>query len=461
MKALNYLIIAVVFSISASEALAQRAIVPVERPSSSQPQSFYVNVSVDHENRIYEEGDLMTVTVESSKPGYLYLLYKDASGSVALLFPNRFHTDNHIAASKKVVVPSSSMSFDLQTMAPFGKEKLQAIVSLNPINTQALSNSGGSLPFQMLNSRQLDGLKNEFSRAIGVVGRNQEESSENDVAEYTMEITTVKRGQVPQTNKKRIFVGICVAKYSDSRIPALPACEKDIVAIGRFFNSSPAIDSDESLVYINKDVTKEKIRALFYDYLPNHTNPGDEVIIYWTGHGARCADTSGDEKDRYDETLVLYDSKPNDPSTQLIDDDFGRWVQNLSGRKVLFIMDTCHSEGMGNRAKALRLSDDWDSEYDWDFGLGECSVVKDLGQPNLALIASCAKDEVSLVREDDDMSVMTWYVVDCLKKNPSISHKELHSKIKSQVYDYVMKVYDIKQNVGIQDEFESPMILNP
>ena len=186
MKALNYLIIAVVFSISASQAFAQRAIVPVERPTSSQPQSFYVNDSVNHENRIYEEGDLMTVTVESSKSGYLYLLYKDASGSVALLFPNKFHTDNHIGASRKVVIPNSSMSFDLQTMAPFGKEKLQAIVSLNPINTQALSNSGGNLPFQVLNSRQLDSLRNDFSRAIGVVGRNREEGSENDVAEYTM-----------------------------------------------------------------------------------------------------------------------------------------------------------------------------------------------------------------------------------------------------------------------------------
>lgn len=455
MKALNYLIIAVVFSIAASQALAQRAIVPVERPTSSQPQSFYVNVSVNHENRIYEEGDLMTVTVESSKSGYLYLLYKDASGSVALLFPNRFHADNHIDAPKKVVIPNSSMSFDLQTMAPFGKEKLQAIVSLKPINTQALSNSGGNLPFQVLNSRQLDGLKNEFSRAIGVVGRNREETSENDVAEYTMEITTVKKGHVPQRNKKRIFVGICVAKYSDSRIPALPACEKDIVAIGRFFNSSSAIDSDESLVYINKDVTKEKIRALFYDYLPNHTNPGDEIIIYWTGHGARCSDTSGDEKDGYDETLVLYDSKPNDPKTQLIDDDFGRWVQNLSGRKVLFLIDTCHSSGMGNRAKSLSSDDDW------DFGFSECSVVKDLGQSNLALISSCAKSEVSLVREDDEMSVMTWYVVDCLKKSPSVNQKELHSKIKSQVFDYVKKVYGIDQNVVIQDDFDTPMILNP
>ena len=397
----------------------------------------------------------MEVTVTSSRAGYLYLLYKDAKGSVTLLFPNGFHSSNRIEANEKVTIPDAKMNFDLKTMAPFGKEVLQAIVTLKPVDLKSLSNIGGRQVFNVLNSRQLAGLKDEFSRAIGVVGRNEEGSSENDCAEYTIEITTVPKGQVPQTNKKRIFVGICVAKYADRRIPALPACEKDIEAIGRFFDSSSAVDSDESLVYINKDVTKEKIRDLFYDYLPNHTKPGDEVIIYWTGHGARCSDTNGDEKDGYDETLVLYDSKPNDPKTQLIDDDFGRWVQNLSGRKVLFLLDTCHSSGMGNRAKGLFSNDDW------DFGFGECATMKDLGQSNLALISSSAKSEVSLVREEEDMSVMTWCIMDCLKKRSQINHKQLYSEIKDQVNDYVKRVYHTSQNVMIQDDLESPMILNP
>ena len=213
------------------------------------------------------------------------------------------------------------------------------------------------------------------------------------------------------------------------------------------------MNANDSLVYINEDVTKKKLHELFYDYLPSHTRPGDEIIIYWTGHGARCADTSGDEKDGYDETLVLYESKPNDPNTQLIDDEFGRWVQNLSGRKVLIILDTCHSFGMGNRAKNL-VTDEW------DFGFSECSVVKDLGQSNLALIASSAKNEVSLVRESEDMSVMTWYMMESLRDEP-INHRQLHDKIKDQVFDYVKRVYNTNQNIAIQDELESPMVLNP
>lgn len=460
MKALNYLLAVGCLALFTSSLLAQgRAIVPVERTQGSSPQSFYVNVSVDHENHVYEANDLMEVTVETSKTGYLYLLYKDAGGNVTLLFPNSFHSDNRIEGNKKVKIPDAHMNFDLQTMPPFGKETLQAIVTLKPIEVSSLTNFRNGQTFNVLSARQLENLREEASRAIGVVGRNQE-SSGNDMADCVIEITTVPKGQVPQTRKKRVFVGICVAKYSDSRIPALPACEKDLEAMGRFFNASSAIDADESVVYINESATRQKIHDLFFDYLPNHTNRGDEVIIYWTGHGARCSDTSGDEKDGYDETLVLYDSKRDDPQTQLIDDDFGRWVQNLSGRKVLFILDSCHSSGMGNRAKSLRSNDRF-LDSDWDFGFGECATMKDLGQSNLALIASCAKSEVSLVRDEQDMSVMTWYVMEHLKKDSGITHDQLYKKIKPQVYDYVKQIYEIEQNVVIQDDFDSPMILNP
>lgn len=457
MKALNYLFIALAFSISASTAFAQKDIVPVKRTDESKPQSFYVNISVNHKNRIYEEGDPMTITVKSSKQGYLYLFYRNAKGNVSLIFPNKYHTDNFIGSKKKVKIPDAEMNFEFTTLAPFGKERLQAFVFLKPVNIKTLDDID-DLPFKKFNSRDLNDVQQEFERDIIVQGKKV---SKNDFAEFSMDITTFKKGHVQKTKQKRVFVGICVAKFDDPLIPALPACEKDIKAVESFFNSSPAIDAGKSRILVNSAATKKGVRDLFFNYLPSNTNPGDEIIIYWTGRGARCSDVSGDEKDGYDETLVLYDSKIDEPKTQLIDDDFGRWMQNLSGRKVLFIMDTCHSRGMGNGARGLLgPNDDWD-DYDWDFGFSECSCVKDLGQSNLALIASCAKSQVSLVRKNDDMSVMTWFVIDCLNKNRSINHQELYEKIKSNVFKYVKEEYEIEQNVEMQDEFTSPMILNP
>ncbi|MBR0238247.1 MAG: hypothetical protein IJQ39_09165 [Thermoguttaceae bacterium] len=53
MKKLAFLTFAALLFVSASVAFAQTRNVVVE-PGSILPQSFYVNVSVDHENRVYQ-----------------------------------------------------------------------------------------------------------------------------------------------------------------------------------------------------------------------------------------------------------------------------------------------------------------------------------------------------------------------------------------------------------------------
>lgn len=459
MKAFQYLLIAVSLALPVSQAFAQaaRPIVPVKRPQGAIPQSFMVDVSVDHENGVYEEGDLLKITVKSSESGYLYLIDRDVKGNIVLMYPNGYHPDNRIEGGKEVSIPSDGMEFDLQTRAPFGKETIQAIVSRKKLQLSKLNNYENGQKFLQLSERDLNSMKqavnHQLSKTIYPVEHSEAvESVKNDVAECTIKITTVQRGQqTPQITKKRIFVGICVAKYSDPKIPALPACEKDMEAVARFFNDSSAVDSKESIVYRNEEVTREKIYDLFFNYLPNHTNPGDEVIVYWTGHGGRCSDVNGDEKDGFDETLILYDSKKIDTSTQLVDDDFGVWVQQIKKCKVLFILDTCHSGGMANNAESL----------DWDFGLSEVATSKDLGQRDLAVIASSTKDTPSYVRDEGDMSVMTYFMMEHLKKNSQITHKHLYARIKPEIEEYAQRIYQCKQTVVIQDEFTKPMILNP
>ncbi|MBR6435675.1 MAG: DUF4384 domain-containing protein, partial [Thermoguttaceae bacterium] len=109
-----------------------RSIIRVVDPI--QTQEFAVKTSVDHENHIYKEGEFMTVTVESTRSGRLYLFYKDAGGNVTVLFPNKFHQDNQIEANTPLVIPDDAMAFQLQTQPPFGQEVLQAVVTLKPID---------------------------------------------------------------------------------------------------------------------------------------------------------------------------------------------------------------------------------------------------------------------------------------------------------------------------------------
>ncbi|MBQ4143912.1 MAG: DUF4384 domain-containing protein [Thermoguttaceae bacterium] len=436
-------------TVSDAAASGARGMVVTERRS----ETFYVNISMDHQDRVYEEGDRMHVTVTSSRSGYLYLLYKDAVGNVSLLFPNKFEQNNKIEANTQILIPSQEMNFDLTTQAPFGKETLQAVVTLQPIKDASVADFRNSGSVKSLSERDVYSL-NQGVRGVAVT--EKERGSTPQMAEFNLDITTYPRGGRPSAAKKeRIFVGIGVARYEHSRINSLPACEGDLQAMGKFFAQNSYINLDKSLIYKNEEVTMENMRKLFTEYLRDNTKPGDEVIIYWTGHGSRYSDTNGDENDGMDETLVLYDSKPNDPETQLRDDEFGRWLQDLSGRKVLVILDTCYSGGLGSQAKSLT------SDAEWDFGFGECAYVKDIGQSDLALITSSAQNEVSLMRSQMDMSVMTWFIVKELQNTPSLTHKQLYQNIKGKVYDFVKEAYEVEQNVFLQDDLSVPMILNP
>ena len=71
---------------------------------------------------------------------------------------------------------------------------------------------------------------------------------------------------------------------------------------------------------------------------------GDLFLITYSGHGGQMPDTNQDEKDRQDETWVLFDR-------QLVDDElYQLWGQFKAGVRILALSDSCHS---GSVTRAL------------------------------------------------------------------------------------------------------------
>ncbi len=71
---------------------------------------------------------------------------------------------------------------------------------------------------------------------------------------------------------------------------------------------------------------------------------GDLFLITYSGHGGQVPDTNNDEKDRKDETWVLYDR-------QLVDDElYQLWGKFKTGVRILALSDSCHS---GSVTRAL------------------------------------------------------------------------------------------------------------
>lgn len=79
-----------------------------------------------------------------------------------------------------------------------------------------------------------------------------------------------------------------------------------------------------------------------YRNLVLSSKPGDTVFTHYSGHGGRVRDTSGDEDDGYDETLIPLDFQR---AGQITDDELYQVLVKPMPRGVLMtsLMDCCHS----------------------------------------------------------------------------------------------------------------------
>ncbi len=100
----------------------------------NEQSGFMIRVSVDKPDRVYHEGETMTVTVVPERDCYVYLLYYDAEDNIACLLPNEFQPENYLKAKVEYQVPAQGDSFRFRAKAPFGDELLHVVATLKPLD---------------------------------------------------------------------------------------------------------------------------------------------------------------------------------------------------------------------------------------------------------------------------------------------------------------------------------------
>jgi len=416
--------------------------------------SFMLRVDVDKPDRTYRVGEHMKVTVNSEKDCYLYLLYYGASNQVACLFPNKYQTDNRIRANTTVTVPAPNADFQFTASPPCGKEYLQVIGTLKPVDILKDKPLDKSIATP-LETGDLKDMVVELKKG-----------EPRDWAEARIDILTVEApNYTPPGEGKRYAVCVGISQYKSDRVPPLRVSHLDAERMAKALKEVCKVDDVTLLT--NAQATRAAIEKAIFQDLAAKTRPGDSVFVFFSCHGGRTADTNGDEPDGLDEYIVPHDGVMGSPETMILDDAFARWMQELDGRKIAVILDNCYSGGSSKSIKGLgSLPAGPASLYFID---GELQRTKDLGQPNTMVLAACQANQIAWeMPSENDGSVLTYYVLSAVRDRATdangdghVSLGEIYRVIKAPVEEYVRKTFEAAQNPILLDNANDGIYFKP
>lgn len=207
-----------------------------------------------------------------------------------------------------------------------------------------------------------------------------------------------------------LFVGI--SQHADSAVPRLRSAVADARSMAGTATGSAAV-VDEAIVLCNQEASRAAVETAICERLPAMSQPGDTVLIYWSGHCGRMADENGDEASGYDEYLLPFDCALSDRNQAILDEAFAKWLRHLRGRDVWFIVDTVHAGGFDDVLQAA----------------GE------EGPGRVRLLAACDAGQVALEREKPPMtSYFTGALVEYMRKagrrlNLALAARAVHAAL--------------------------------
>lgn len=154
--------------------------------------------------------------------------------------------------------------------------------------------------------------------------------------------------QAPPTHWA-LIVGISdYVHFGDEAGGDLPGAERDARIMRDVLVERWGFPVENVRLLLSREATKEGITEAITEWLPARARPGDNVLVFFAGHGSQMWDESGDEDDGLDETIAPADVDPLSFDFDISDDQMGEWLAALPTDNVIVILDNCNS-GTGTR----------------------------------------------------------------------------------------------------------------
>lgn len=424
---------------------------PGERLINSDPP-FLTAVEVDRNDGVYREGDRMTVRFRAERKAYLYLLYHQADGKSFLLFPNLARSDNLIEARRNVNIPSAEDGFKFRTRPPFGTEVLQVLAATTPIaELNDLLDKDQTTPTVSANV---------LSAVANTLRSDKRLWAEHRLLIRTMKADAPNRPRVA----KRVGLFVGIGEYQEPRLAAThQQLRHSAKVVHELMLKRGQLDPKRTRLLTDKLATKAGIEESIFRWLPNVSEPGDTVFIYFSGHAGQSDNLDGSEADGKDEALAPYDltagsdemtveqRKAAHRQSLILDDTLARWLQQLHGRQIVLILDTCHSGGVVQGKSLSQFFED------------ESTRVKDISQLNTVVLTSCGADEQALFENTPDNTMwFTYFLAQAIKSNQPLTVKQAHAFCLAGMREVLRKLRESRvQEPTLTDNALLPILIVP
>src|SRR5215204_4801625 len=181
----------------------------------------------------------------------------------------------------------------------------------------------------------------------------------------------------------------------------------------------------ETSIMLDSQATQQNVKAALQELI-SATNAGDVAVFTYSGHGTQVSDPSGDESDRYDEAICLYDGN-------VIDDELRVILEGLHPQATLVVIsDSCFS-GSVTRIAPEPATPRFIRPIVSTAGktTRRAFLLPEAGMPEI-LISGCTDSEYSYDAEFNDRpnGAMTAYAIQVIKQNPDITYRQFHAGLR-------------------------------
>jgi hypothetical protein len=316
--------------------------------------------------------------------------------------------DSRIPAGKAVTIPPPGDGFRFRVGPPFGNEVFQVVASLKPLDElEGLVKRSGEAP--AISRELIDKLRERLLKDPA------------GWTEHRVPIRTVaKETPRPQHKARRVGLFIGVSEYQNEKMDKpFDQLRRGAEAMAKTFADRGKIDAQHIKVITGKEATRANIERAIVRWLPSVSQPGDTVFIFYTGHGNTIKNRDGTSPTGRDGIISTYDNDLGGGinsqeemdarlrARRITDAALARWLQELSGRQIVLMLETCHGGSMID-GRVLNT-----------FFAREAVRVKGISQLNVVVIAGSGSDESVVTILKEPLSRLPHFITDAMLHLPA------------------------------------------